>query len=97
MKIIANLEGQNGRLQEEVEVLSGKVRELVEARKLPKQSRNNPQVEQEVARVKNELEMKYESMRFLKEQIGRAKQSEMTEDMRMKVQEQGNIIQKCQR
>ena len=93
---MANLEAQNQRLQEEVRVLTEKVGELVHARKVPKQ-RNNPQVEQEVARVKNELEMKYESMRFLKEQIGRAKQSEMTEDMRMKVQEQGNIIQKCQR
>ena len=47
--------------------------------------------------MKSELEMKYESMRFLKEQIGRARSSEMTEDMQMKVREQANTMANCQK
>ena len=45
-------------------MLNKKVEELVHSRKVSKKA--NPQIEQEVARMKSELEMKYESMRFLK-------------------------------
>lgn len=65
----------------------------MQSRKINK--KQNPQIEQEIARLKRELEMKYESMGHLKETVLRAKQSDMTEEMKLKIQEHTNIVMKC--
>jgi uncharacterized coiled-coil DUF342 family protein len=78
-----------------VKNLSEKVQELVQSRKVSKP--RNPQVEQELAKLKRELDVKYESMGHLKEQLAKAKQSDMTEEMRMKIREHSNIVSKCHR
>ena len=49
-KIVSNLTAQNEKLKNEVSVLSKKVEELMESRKMTKNK--NPQIEQEVARLK---------------------------------------------
>lgn len=67
----------------------------MQSRKINK--KQNPQIEQEIARLKRELEMKYESMGHLKETVLRAKQSDMTEEMKLKIQEHTNIVMKCER
>lgn len=36
-------------------------------------------------------------MGHLKEQVAKAKQSDMTEEMRMKIKEHSNIVSKCHR
>jgi hypothetical protein len=53
------------------------VQELVQSRKISKNK--NPQIEQEIAKLKRELDLKYESMGHLKEQVSKSKQSHMTE------------------
>jgi peptidoglycan hydrolase CwlO-like protein len=47
---MSNLTSQNEKLKSEVTVLTNKVGELMESRKMPKNK--NPQIEQEVARLK---------------------------------------------
>lgn len=49
----------------------------MESRKMTKNK--NPQIEQEVARLKKELDLKYESMSYLKESVKKLGQSDMTE------------------
>ncbi len=44
-------------------------------------------MEKEVHKQKKELELKYESMKLLKEQVNHVKTSYMTEDMRLKLTE----------
>ena len=78
-----------------MKLLNEKVQELVQSRKISK--KQSPQVEQEIARLKRELDLKYESMGHLKETVLRAKQSDMTEEMRLKIQEYCNIVMKCER
>jgi hypothetical protein len=48
-----------------------------------------------LAKLKRELDVKYESMSHLKDQVVKAKQSSMTEEMRMKIREHSNIVAKC--
>ena len=57
----------------------------------------NPQIEQEILRLKKELDLKYESMNFLKDSIKRQSQGEMTEDMKLKIKERSNIIVKYEK
>ena len=57
----------------------------------------NPQIEQEILRLKKELDLKYESMNFLKDSIKRQNQGEMTEDMKLKIKERSNIIVKYEK
>ena len=68
MKICNNLTSQNKRLKNEVKLLNEKVQELIIAKKISKNGKN-PQVEQEILKQKRELELKYESMNYLKEEI----------------------------
>lgn len=67
--------------------------ELVQSRKLNRHS--NPQVEQEVAKSKRELGLKYESMSHLKDQLAKAKHNGMTEEMKLKIKEHQNAAMKC--
>lgn len=57
----------------------------------------NPQIEQEILRLKKELDLKYESMNFLKDSIKKQSQGEMTEDMKLKIKERSNIIVKYEK
>lgn len=86
---------QNEKLRAEVRLLGEKVQELVQSRKISK--KQNPQIEQEIARLRRELDLKYESMGHLKESVLRAKQSDLTEEMKLKIQEHANILMKCER
>ena len=52
----------------------------------------NPLIEEEIKRMKRELNLKYESMNYLKEQIVIAKTTELTEDMKNQVQLRSNEI-----
>lgn len=65
MKITTNLRSQNAKLKVEVKNLNEKVEELIVSRKLNK-GNHNPQIEQEILRHKKELDVKYESMNYLK-------------------------------
>lgn len=49
----------------------------MQARKIVKHK--NPQIEQEIMKLKKELDLKYESMNFLKESIKKQSQGDMTE------------------
>lgn len=82
-KIATNLQSQNEKLKQEVKILNEKVQELVHSRKIVKNK--NPQIEQEIAKMKNELSLKYESMGYLKGQVKKSNQSDMTEEMKMKI------------
>lgn len=62
------------------------------AKKMPNPHTKNPLLEEEVKRARKELLLKYESMNYLKDELRRAKQSELTEDMRHKVAEDRNQI-----
>ena len=66
----------------------------MQARKMVKHK--NPQVEGEIMRLKKQLDLKYESMSYLKESVKKLSQSEMTEEMKLKIQERTNIIMQCQ-
>ena len=92
-KIIGNLRGQNEKLSLEVKNINEKVEELMVSKKVNKNK--NPQIEQEIFRLKKELDLKYESMNYLKETVKKMGQGEMTEEMKLKVKERGNIIAKC--
>ena len=94
-KIIANLESQNEKLKQEVQNITDKVQDLVQSKKINKNK--NPQIEQEILRLKKELDLKYESMNFLKDSIKRQSQGEMTEDMKLKIKERSNIIVKYEK
>ena len=48
----------------------------MQAKKVAKNK--NPQIEQEVMRLKKELDVKYESMNYLKEEVKKMSQGEMT-------------------
>lgn len=62
----------------------------MQAKKFVKQS--NPQIEAEIMRLKKELDLKYESMSYLKESVKKLGQSDMTEEMKLKIQERTNIV-----
>lgn len=62
----------------------------MQVKKFVKQS--NPQIEAEIMRLKKELDLKYESMSYLKESVKKLGQSDMTEEMKLKIQERTNIV-----
>jgi peptidoglycan hydrolase CwlO-like protein len=94
-KIVSNLTSQNDKLKQEVKNINDKVEELMHSKKV---SRNkNPQIEQEILRLKKELELKYESMNFLKEAVRKHSQGELSEEMKLKIRERSNIIAKCEK
>lgn len=74
--------------------ISAKVEELMQSRKIVKNK--NPQIEAEIMRLRKELDLKYESMSYLKESVKKLSHSEMTEEMKMKIQERTNTVMQYQ-
>jgi hypothetical protein len=53
-------------------------------------SNKNVQTEEEIVKLKKELDMKYVSMNFLKDQVKKKNQTDATEEMKMKMKEHEN-------
>ena len=59
-------------------------------------STKNPQIQQEIIKLKKQLDLKYESMNYLKEQIRRQNQADMTDDMRLRIKESQNQLRQLE-
>ena len=60
-------------------------------KKIP-QTQNNPLIEDEIRSLKKELDIKYEKMNYLKEQIRRKNAQEYNEGVKLRVAENANKI-----